>query len=112
MRRSLRMVPGMAAGIALLLTVLVLPSISQTTTMAPVSGGKMVVAIAPGTHTMDASDTNNRYDLEATQYFYEQLFARGDTGRIVPWLAKSLDVSKIGRASCRERVVLLCDGNC
>ncbi|TMI89625.1 MAG: hypothetical protein E6H00_09155 [Bacillati bacterium ANGP1] len=96
MRRSLRMVPGMAAGIALLLTVLVLPSISQTTTMAPVSGGKMVVAIAPGTHTMDASDTNNRYDLEATQYFYEQLFARGDTGRIVPWLAKSLDVSTDG----------------
>src|SRR5205807_3500806 len=77
-------------------TVLVLPSISQTTTMAPVSGGKMVVAIAPGTHTMDASDTNNRYDLEATQYFYEQLFARGDTGRIVPWLAKSLDVSTDG----------------
>jgi len=96
MRRTLRMVPGMAAGIALLLTVLVLPSISQTTTMAPVSGGKMVVAIAPGTHTMDASDTNNRYDLEATQYFYEQLFARGDTGRIVPWLAKSLDVSTDG----------------
>jgi ABC-type transport system substrate-binding protein len=84
---------GIAAVLLLALFTGVTPSGSQT---APVPGGKMVVGIASNLLHADASDSNDRYILEATQYVYEGLLARDDTGKVIPWLAKSYTVSPNG----------------
>jgi ABC-type transport system substrate-binding protein len=91
---SSRAVWGVVAVVLLLLLAGVPPSGSQSPT--PVSGGKMVVGIASNLLHADASDSNDRYILEATQYFYEGLFARDDNGQVIPWLAKSYQVSSDG----------------
>jgi ABC-type transport system substrate-binding protein len=87
---------GVAACLLLALFTGVTPSGSQTATTAPVAGGKMVVGIASNLLHADASDSNDRYILEATQYVYEGLFARDDGGKVIPGLAKSYTVSPNG----------------
>src|SRR5262245_43478162 len=91
---SSRAVWGVVAVVLVLLLTGVQPARSQSPT--PLSGGKMVVGIASNLLHADASDSNDRYILEATQYFYEGLFARDDTGQVIPWLAKSYQVSSDG----------------
>ncbi len=84
------------AGLLLVLFASAQPSRSQPAKSAPVSGGKMVVGIASNLLHADASDSNDRYILEATQYVYEGLFARDDHGKVIPWLVKSYQVSSNG----------------
>ena len=87
---------GVFAVLLWVLSASVQPSRSQPAQPAPVSGGKMVVGIASNLLHADASDSNDRYILEATQYFYESLFARDDSGKVIPWLVKSYGVSSNG----------------